>query len=707
MNKSMTNSIGMILLPIAAGSFDMGVDSTPLPIEITRGARGITFDRLTGEGDYDESPVHRVTISRGFLIGETEVTLDQYRLFRPDFVCDEYWSPSVAGVSWHDAVAFCAWLSERERKPYRLPTEAEWEYVCRAGMRTPFSSGDGPLERGVANAWGVKNMHAGVPEWCLDWHGLYPARDVVDPVGPAHGTAKVVRGGGLDVRKPSPEHDTGQRLPAELPYFRRSANRASAPPDFASNGGHIGFRVVQAEMPTSEPWPAAPRLFSIGVESSRKELKASHEATVPHFRTRRLFPDLGEHDMRRVGWKIGLPSGLGSAYHNSAVAVCDNGDLVAAYYNTTKWEDDPEQSLLTMRLRAGASEWDFPEPWPDFADAACAAPVFWNDARGTLWLFFGCPRLAGGPPFFFMTSRDSGATWSEIHCPKLVGDVGAFTAQPINSVVHDRDGVIHLAVDGAGATSLFFASDDNGATWRDTGGRTAGRHTSFVLGADGKTLIGFGGKNSHVDGFMPMSVSRDGGATYEHSATPFMPLASGQRPSVIRLASGAIFFVADTLGSKAPGGRSASCVALSRDEGTTWRKRELPIASTVGYVTATQAPDGIIHVVTSKTKPAALHVELNEAWIESDEPATADSFTDTLNGTKRLTDSDGKPQWECTFVEGRKSGAERFWDGEGVLAWAREHEADGAWNWQVFDPPGQVRAISRWSGKALIDYRLV
>ena len=63
-----------------------------------------------------------------------------------------------------------------------------------------------------------------------------------------------------------------------------------------------------------------------------------------------------------------------------------------------------------------------PEPWPDFADAADAAPVFWND-HGTMW-FFGSPRMLGGPPFQFMTSTDSGATWSAIEFPHLQGEVG-------------------------------------------------------------------------------------------------------------------------------------------------------------------------------------------------------------------------------------------------------------------------------------------
>src|SRR5690606_11890051 len=176
------------------------------------------------------------------------------------------------------------------------------------------------------------------------------------------------------------------------------------------------------------------------VKQDRPDLSGGPDPARPYYRTRPLFPDLAGHDMRSVGWHIGLTPGLGSAWHNSAVAVCDNGDLVAAYYNTTRWEDDPEQTVLTLRLRRGSDTWDDPEPWPDFADAADAAPVFWNDGRGTLWFFFGSPRVPGGPPFWFMRSTDHGATWSAVEAPRLVGPIGPYTPQPINSVVRDQDG---------------------------------------------------------------------------------------------------------------------------------------------------------------------------------------------------------------------------------------------------------------------------
>src|SRR5439155_13746533 len=134
------------------------------------------------------------------------------------------------------------------------------------------------------------------------------------------------------------------------------------------------------------------------------------------------------------------------------------------------------------------------------------------------------------------------------------------------------------------------------------------------LGQDG-SLIGFGGKNTQIDGFMPKSVSRDGGKTWQVSKTGFRPLGSGQRPSVIRLASGRLFFVADFFDKKKLGPAGAGAfVALSDDDGETWKTRQLPNIVTVGYTTATQAPNGVIYIVTSKNQPA-VHIELNEAWV--------------------------------------------------------------------------------------------
>ncbi|HXK04534.1 MAG TPA: SUMF1/EgtB/PvdO family nonheme iron enzyme [Verrucomicrobiae bacterium] len=642
-----TNSIGMQLIRIEPGTFEMGVDSVPIPAALLKGPGSVIYDRPSAEGDYDEVPVHRVTITKPFLISATEVTIEQFRMFRPDYKGYDHFVPYASGVSWNDAVAFCQWLSRKEGKPYRLPTEAEWEYTARAGRRTLFPSGAEPPAPETANAWGVKNMHTGVAEWVFDWYGPYRAGAQTDPTGPAWGIGRVVRGGGLDYRG-APKTDGGKHLPAEMPCYARSANRASVPPVFASAKGNVGFRVVQAPMPAIPTTPYEAPFFQSAVKQESIELTRGPDPAKPYYHTRPMFPKLGERGMREVGWKIGLAPGLGVAYHNSAVAALANGDLVAAYYNTPKEENDPDQTILTMRLRYGAEDWDMPDPWPDFADAADAAPVFWND-RGKLWFFFGSPRLLGGPPFQFMTSTDNGATWSAVSMPALEGAVGEFTLQPISSVVRTKDGTIYLLVDAKGGTSVLFASKDNGKSWFDTGGRTAGRHTTLVLGKDG-SLIGYGGKNTNIDGFMPKSISADGGKTYVNSKTAFGPLNSGQRPSILRLSSRRLFFVADIYVSKPGPHKPGAVVALSDDDGATWTQRDLPGVSTVGYVTATQGPNGVIHIVTSKTGPE-LDIEMNEAWVRQGGPEVP--FDIAVRDVKKYREeyAPGKPkaEWSAGF----------------------------------------------------------
>jgi hypothetical protein len=285
-------------------------------------------------------------------------------------------------------------------------------------------------------------------------------------------------------------------------------------------------------------------------------------------------------------------------------------------------------------------------------------------------------------------------------------------------------------VDGSGGSSVLFASKDDGNTWSDTGGRTAGRHTTLVLGKDG-SLIGFGGKNTNIEGFMPLSVSRDGGKTYEKSKTQFQPLGSGQRPSVIRLASGRLFFAADLFDKKKLGPKGAGAfVALSDDDGQSWKTRQLPNIVTVGYTTATQGLNGIIHIVISKNQPD-LHIELNEAWVLQGGPPNAGSapenvreYSETyaggkprdswsagvsgdgrylLQGRQTFYYETGRKQWEATFEAGRKVGTETWWNESGRKQSERTYAPDGAWDWKLFDAAGRIAADSRWHGKTLVD----
>ncbi len=268
-----SNSLGMSFVHVPAGEFMMGSDESPdaFAADFPQYERG-RFLKLS-----DEGPVHKVRITRDFYFGATEVTVGQFRRFlklsgyvpeaardgtggygynsnydpatsargdafegrnpdyswrNPGFVQSD--AHPVVNVTWGDAVAMSQWLSEKEGVRYRLPTEAEWEYACRAGTRTRYASGDNPesllsvanvfdadsaanwpkwivfalsghdgyaftapVASFAPNAFGLYDMHGNAWEWVADWHGddYYAISPVDDPQGPATGGVRVRRGG--------------------------------------------------------------------------------------------------------------------------------------------------------------------------------------------------------------------------------------------------------------------------------------------------------------------------------------------------------------------------------------------------------------------------------------------------------------------------------------------------------------------------------
>jgi hypothetical protein len=187
---------------------------------------------FAGGSDEDEE-LHQVTISKDFFLGTYEVTQAQYEqvmgsnpsYYQGDKVKGDSSRHPVECVSWEDAVEFCKRLSDlpEERQAgrvYRLPTEAEWEYACRAGSKTAFSFGDEsgslgdfawfydnsgrkthPVGKKKPNAWGLYDMHGNVWEWTSDWFSADYFREspVDDPQGPATGTHHTLRGGSASV----------------------------------------------------------------------------------------------------------------------------------------------------------------------------------------------------------------------------------------------------------------------------------------------------------------------------------------------------------------------------------------------------------------------------------------------------------------------------------------------------------------------------
>jgi formylglycine-generating enzyme required for sulfatase activity len=615
--QSSVNSLGMKMLSLAPGSFEMGAETTPF-----------TLGQKTAESkdapSWDESPRHKVRISKAFRMSDEEVTLEQFRKFSPDFQPTSFFSPYATGVSWYDAVEFCHWLSRKEGKTYRLPTEAEWEYACRAGTTTLFWSGDTAPKVDI-NPWGLKNMHSGPAEWCYDWHGEYPGTEQTDPVGYDTGWAKVVRGGAVRaVTEKSPAGES-HIAPDTAPVWCRSANRCSLMPDTPKpNQGQlchfVGFRIVEGELPKTSPLPFTPEFPLQGVRQSPADWTARPAPQTPYFKARVIIPNPPDFTSDKQCAAVGFSPGVQGKVHSGGITYCPNGDLLAISFSSTpgKSESAPNTSMVVTRLRRGAEEWDLPELFYKLSGLNDQSGLLWND-NGTLW-FFGGGRDLGNIPFRFTRSQDNGATWSELKPAVVLGQPGAFTAQPINTAFRGPDRTIYVSTDAKGARSLLFASKDEGKTWFDTGGRTAGRHTTFALLKDGR-LLGMGGKDSALERYMPMCFSIDWGKTWSApQKTPFASLGSNQRPKILRLASGRLFLAGDfqnirMVNSPPPDAikERGAYVALSDDEGQTWKTKRLALApphvdwrgvvpktgkpqhgfGTLGYCNAVQTPLGV------------------------------------------------------------------------------------------------------------------
>jgi formylglycine-generating enzyme required for sulfatase activity len=249
--KTITNSIGIKLVLIPKGTFMMGSPGSEI-------------------GPENKQTQHEVTISKDYYLGVTEVTQGQYEkvmgtnpsFFQGDKVAErnpdtdrvikevDSSNHPVEQVSWGDAIDFCKKLSDlpgekAAGRVYRLPTEAQWEYACRAGSKSAYSFGESskslgdyawfagksngqthPVGEKKATAWGLYDMQGNVFEWCSDWYDEYPKGAVSDPTGPKEGSLRVFRGGCWD----------------GVAELCKSADRAWGLPSSRIYG--IGFRVA-------------------------------------------------------------------------------------------------------------------------------------------------------------------------------------------------------------------------------------------------------------------------------------------------------------------------------------------------------------------------------------------------------------------------------------------------------------------------------
>lgn len=247
-STSLTNIIGIKLVRLEAGEFLMGCPP---------GESGV----------YDAETCHKVKLTKPYWIATTTVTQKHWQAVMGSNASSfRSADRPVEQVSWGDAVEFCRKLSLKEGRLYRLPTEAEWEYACRAGTTTSYSFGDNserlgeyawftyntdfsgtrPVALKKPNAWGLYDMHRNVYEWCADWDADYPSDEVTNPTGPAEGKSRIIRGGNWSDFAPG------------CTWAHRNGDRPDRRGDF------IGFRVCKDTVIKAESFKSGEIIKKIG-----------------------------------------------------------------------------------------------------------------------------------------------------------------------------------------------------------------------------------------------------------------------------------------------------------------------------------------------------------------------------------------------------------------------------------------------------------
>lgn len=628
---------------------------------------------MGGEGggeNYDELPIHKVNITHPFKMSATEITNAQFEAFRPEHKAlrgknglsledDE----AVVYVSYADAVAFCEWLSQKEGKHYRLPTEAEWEYACRAGTYYLYNTGDGlpeayrknqqtardlkPVSLKVGqtppNAFGLCDMHGNVEEWCLDWYGPYLPGEQNDPAGRTTGDFRVTRGG---------SHNTPDK-------YLRSGNRMAMIPD--DKHAQTGFRIVESAFtPVATVAPALPPANQQEVNQTDYTWTVVKEpvfkAPVPYV----LQPESGS----------GNP--FFSHNHQPAITWCDNGDLLAIWFSADE-ENGRGMVVLASRLRAGMEKWDRSSLFFKVPDRNMTGSALLNDRQGTLYHLNGVEASGDWQNLMMVmrTSRDNGQTWS---APQIIAPEHTKRHQVIAGTIRTREGWLIQPCDagpGSHDGAAIHISKDGGKTWQDpwdgkplpefkegnTGSTIAGIHAGVVQLKDGSLMaLARGNSILNKEGKlrMPMSISKDMGKTWTYYASEFPPIDGSQRLVFMRLNEGPLLLISftdhplrtpeaergmifpDREGNNYRG--YGLYAAVSYDEGKTWPVKRLLTDGTTrfldggawtkhflmdathaeprGYMAATQSPDNLIHLVSSR-----LYYCFNLAWITDGRPA--------------------------------------------------------------------------------------
>jgi formylglycine-generating enzyme required for sulfatase activity len=574
-----TGPHGLEFVRIDAGRFTMGADLAPGYITAERPV----FIQ-------DEFPIREVRLTAAYEMSRYEVTNAQYERYDPSHAA---WRGKARGLSsedrepvvyvgWKDAVGFCRWLSGQDPgNDYRLPTEAEWEYACRAGTRTPYNDGIegdilsmnplGPLaarwrvitqwfvtrgNRPAAdiawddvqdvdlsvgqqgpNAWGLYDMHGGVEEWTGDWYGPYVASDSVDPVGYVDGIARVVRGGSHGVQL--------QTL--------RSANRSAA----LVSDKHflLGFRVVR--VPKGRALPAPTLRQPVKAWARDVSQRVHHwrsDTREAHFDLESLYEMRSAYGSAELAGQFQIP--LYTHNHSPSLTWAPNGDVLMVWFSD---ESEKDQALTILALRGrrqpdGSLIWD--REVSEFfkaADRNMHGSQVWNNARRiakglkepfTLYHINGIctdgkwSRLA----MSIRKSTDNGATWTEPTIIKQDTDalhLESARNQPQGDVTVASDGAFLSFSDGSvpgGSGSTVNWSGDGGETWsvRTAAAGPPGIHIASEELTDGR-ILAFSRDAGKTFGTMPKSLSTDQGKTWTSGPSPFPWITFRQRPVLLRL----------------------------------------------------------------------------------------------------------------------------------------------------------------------------
>ena len=580
-----SNQVASSFVHIPAGTFLMGSNGARLPDDVT-GGQG---NRLLGDANERPALERRV---EAFELATTEVTNAEYEKFDPShrafrgklkfsYADDE----AVVWVSWKNATSYAAWLSDHDPVyDYRLPTETEWEYACRAGTTTLYNTGDSfpvnqrknnvqigtkgnpeawwpnnnPTGRGLSNltvglfqpnAWGLYDMHGNVEEWTSSIYTSYKKEGelIVDSVETTTDKFYVSRGG---------SHGTPL-------YFLRSSARFGSLP-FVKNW-LIGFRVARSKKALS--LDDSSQSSGINDRNVANKNNANVLRTVPTKNRIQRPSDSVQPYFRGPLKYVNIPQDHESIFpfghhnHDPAITWCPDGSLLAVFFST--WDEpDRECGLASSRLDDPISgTWSTPVPFYDTPGRLDTGPAFlWveNNTKLIHWVAVAPASTWGGVEVYQRESLDCGRTWSPSTIPEGLDFHGYHS--PAETALVLSDGMWLLPTDDTGylpqagetahnlqssigQISRFYLSHDEGKTWVPSTGSIRGHHGSFVE-LNNKSIWGIGRNEGIVgsDGLsrMPQGITQDRGTSFIISSTLLPNIHGGQRMVSLRLQEGPI-----------------------------------------------------------------------------------------------------------------------------------------------------------------------